>query len=98
MKKNWKPINKQGIITDKYFDKRFIIDRTFIYDNLLFEYKIRFVKHLITENDKITVYKHKTFKYSKPFLQSKYLSWLFHSEKIQLLSTTDIFKKYKYKL
>ena len=67
--------------------KRIKIHRTFIYENLLFEYKIRFLKNIILEQ--------KTF-FIKPFLNSKCLKT--RSEKIQLLTKTDIFKKYKYKL
>ena len=43
--KNWKPINENGDITDKDFDKRFEIDRQFIFNTLFRRYWVRFVKY-----------------------------------------------------
>lgn len=43
--KNWKPCNENGIITDEDFDKRFEIDRQFVFNTLFRKYHIRFVKY-----------------------------------------------------
>jgi len=43
--KKWKPTNEYGILTDKDFDKRFEIDRQFIFNTLFRKYWVRFVKY-----------------------------------------------------
>ena len=67
--KNWKPINENGYITDKDFDKRFEIDRQFIFNTLFRRYWVRFVKYPM--NNKIIVH----WSYIPRF--PKYISSLF---------------------
>jgi hypothetical protein len=43
--KNWKPTNEYNDITDVDFDKRFEIDRQFVFNTLFRKYHIRFVKY-----------------------------------------------------
>lgn len=49
-KNNWKPFSGEYSIsgaeyTDKYFDKNFLIERSYIIDTLFYRYRIRFVQY-----------------------------------------------------
>jgi len=52
--KKWKPFSEIKGISDEHFDKRFEIDREFIFNTLFRKYWVRFVKY--PNKDKILVH------------------------------------------
>ena len=97
----WKPVNEAGEITDKDFDKRFKIDRTWNYNSLLFRNRIRIVKY---PNDKLFT----VFITSIPYIPIEVYRWVgknirfgyflnsFIYNKTYNLTSNEIEKKLKY--
>jgi len=89
--KNWIPINEQHFFTDKDFDKRFEIDRTFLYEGIFWKYRIRFVKY--PSNRDLTV---SIIKLRKPI--SIFIRPLEANPKIYRIVEKFVYKSHKYDL
>ena len=109
----WKPVNEAGVFTDKDFDERFEIDRSYFYNTFIFKYRIRIVKYpnlginnyklFIIRITKFHLYFHLREKYfsSKYVITNKILKKLekyFAKDWSYIISTYELKTLYNYKL
>jgi len=104
-KLNLKPITENGEISDKDFDKRFKIDRSYLYESLFYKARIRFVQYPNEEYIRVYLTKHYFPNITKPILNKAestmnvfwiFLSQLFFQTKDWKLSKEDIKNKFEY--
>lgn len=91
--KNWIPINEYHSFTDKDFDQRFEIDRTFLYEGIFWRYRVRFVKYPSNRDNSLTV---SVIKLRKPI--SIFIKPLESNPKIYRIVKNFVYKSYKYDL
>lgn len=85
------PINEEGKKTDKDFDTRFILDRTYLTEFFNFTKRIRFVKY--PNYNYVTIYINNMFRSNleKTIEGSKYK----HSNRHEIINLKEIEKIYK---